>query len=251
MLVVSVPSSSGQRLRPMCPPRSSTDRTTVSVPSSSGQRLRLLWARDAAARVLRFQSPLLRGNGFDLGQPNHRRAERRCFSPLFFGATASTMQTKSAGTNRHGFQSPLLRGNGFDAWSSAGAAISRSTFQSPLLRGNGFDDGPAPRAAAGLFCFSPLFFGATASTRIDAEGFDWREKRFSPLFFGATASTAGICDACGQGLVFQSPLLRGNGFDETRRPKARRPFRVMFQSPLLRGNGFDPKRYGYGRRRMR
>ncbi len=64
------------------------------------------------------------------------------------------------------FQSPLLRGNGFDCTVPGRIEQMPGAFQSPLLRGNGFDGSFRTPSGAEVKRFSPLFFGATASTLI-------------------------------------------------------------------------------------
>src|SRR2546422_6089602 len=63
-----------------------------------------------------------------------------------------------------------------------------NSFQSPLLRGNVHDLSLDPRHA-GELCFSPLFFGATFTTRRPSIHM-CKSRSFSPLFFGATFTTS-------------------------------------------------------------
>ncbi len=169
-----------------------------------------------------FQSPLLRGNGFDGREDDGRHADRQVSVPSSSGQRLR-LAWSAAGTRRStSFQSPLLRGNGFDpqqpVWmlvlrervsvpSSSGQRLRRARgevaadrcrkFQSPLLRGNGFDMVRCRRYP---------------QDREDVSVPSSSGQRLRPP--SMTAMTGETSPA------FQSPLLRGNGFDLTKMDSA-------------------------------
>src|SRR5260370_10438213 len=86
---------------------------TISVPSSSGQRVQ----RESGSsfqRLVKYFSPLFVGATRSTLQSLALAILGYDFSPLFVGATRSTPCTAPVTTDRTAFQSPLRRGNAFN-----------------------------------------------------------------------------------------------------------------------------------------
>src|SRR5579883_3028370 len=84
--------------------------------------------------------------------------------------------------------------------------------------------------------FSPLFIGEITSTQPCSIRFS-QPTNFSPLFIGEITSTLNYFRFVFNHLVFQSPLHRGNHFNNSSYPNE--PALTIFQSPLHRGNHFN------------
>ena len=79
---VSIPFSSGQRMRLLYPPQAKDPSTSVSIPFSSGQRMRPLPPQYGGVFLPQFQSPFHRVKGCDLGTLAARWGVRMFQSPF-------------------------------------------------------------------------------------------------------------------------------------------------------------------------
>src|SRR5579885_2467777 len=228
-LQISVPSSSGKSLQ-LCIVDQASMRLTISVPSSSGKSLQRRSRPAASTPATVFQSPLHRGNHFNIGYRSpHSFAchisvpsssgkslqhydkpfavvANGHFSPLFIGEITSTAAHPTRGKGKYKFQSPLHRGNHFNA---TAPGISRGHWRISVPSSSGKSLQPVLlwERRAKEIDFSPLFIGEITSTPWEAASTALLTD-FSPLFIGEITSTKDVpARSCHRGNF--SPLFIG------------------------------------------
>src|SRR5579884_144464 len=178
---ISVPSSSGKSLQPT---KSSTHfrLLSISVPSSSGKSLQHdlefltgeQWpdfsplfigeitstrcATHQTTTILRFQSPLHRGNHFNVRLSCSPIRNPGISVPSSSGKSLQRRRWPWRWSYRPPFQSPLHRGNHFNSAVAFSAPVVFK-FQSPLHRGNHFNAAALAKAQAEITFQSPLHRG--------------------------------------------------------------------------------------------
>src|SRR5579875_497316 len=187
--VISVPSSSGKSLQPV--ERSTLDSScdSISVPSSSGKSLQPATWYKIGTWSSEFQSPLHRGNHFNPCGFGFLFFLLHDFSPLFIGEITSTTPIQLDALRLLLFQSPLHRGNHFNR-------ISNST------TGRRFPD------------FSPLFIGEITSTRSLRLPRSSGSEISVPSSSGKSLQPDSALGGNARKVTFQSPLHRGNHFNQ-------------------------------------
>src|SRR5579883_2490267 len=136
-------------------------------------------------------------------------------------------------------------------------------FQSPLHRGNHFNEPPLETERLSLMISVPSSSGKSLQRRL-LHRLTCQVKNFSPLFIGEITSTPRFFSARSRFQLFQSPLHRGNHFNDglnravvsqtkisvpSSSGKSLQPEAVSgaemifetFQSPLHRGNHFNDR----------
>src|SRR5579885_3087833 len=186
-LQISVPSSSGKSLQ-LCIVDQASMRLTISVPSSSGKSLQRRSRPAASTPATVFQSPLHRGNHFNIGYR----------SPHSFACHISV--PSSSGKSLQHYDKPF-------------AVVANGNF-SPLFIGEITSTRLVARAhPKPVISISSSSGKSLQRPRILHAGKE--NINFSPLFIGEITSTPLLQEfpvAIGE---FQSPLHRGNHFNRS------------------------------------
>ena len=211
---VSIPFSSGQRMRHGRAPLPAAPRSTVSIPFSSGQRMRPTLHSVVYVRPILFQSSFHRVKGCD-------QSGRPC--PPTLPPT---------------FQSPFHRVKGCDQLCDDCDSCHACMFQSPFHRVKGCDSPTTARPGRRSSRFNPLFIGSKDATGKLAKSPYVYSRSFNPLFIGSKDATWLPVAQPALAGAFQSPFHRVKGCDG-RIPAAGWRSPSTFQSPFHRVKGCD------------
>src|SRR5579885_3581413 len=233
-LQISVPSSSGKSLQ-LCIVDQASMRLTISVPSSSGKSLQRRSRPAASTPATVFQSPLHRGNHFNIGYRSPHSFACHISVPSSSGKSLQHYDKPFAVVANGNF-SPLFIGE-ITSTRLVARAHPKPVISVPSSSGKSLQRASQMTGGVQTYNFSPLFIGEITSTS-SQHRFQSRLRHFSPLFIGEITSTAAHPTRGKGKYKFQSPLHRGNHFNATAPGISRGHWRISV--PSSSGKSLQP-----------